>query len=205
VSSIQQLPRKVKVSLLVGGLVFVGVCVFGYIEFIRPPKVVNLAGLGNKHEVEEDPDRVHLSAVAAPAAIRDHLLDADFRVVYRMQDISEDCISIFDSSFLNNSRTVPKKEEIRFADPGQPAQYGDSLIPDAPFRQLVFAGQGPRTCFVYYEHGGENHPSYCLALMDQADRKTMWVGEVRKKAESLVELRSFLSENQFDDTVGPGC
>lgn len=202
---IHRLSRKTKASLLVAGLVFLVVCAAGYVKVIKPPKAINLSQLSNKHEVEEDLDPVHLSTVAAPDSVRGHLLDGDFGIVHRMQDVSEGCISVLDSSFHNNSGTVPKKEEIRFADPGQPAQYGDSLIPDAPFRQLVFAGQSPKTCFVYYQHGGVTHPSYCLAIMDQVVRKTIWVGEARKKTESLAELRSFLSEGQIDDTVGPGC
>ena len=65
-----------------------------------------------------------------------------------MKDISEDCNPIFDFAFLTDSKATQKRGELGFADPGQLAQYGDSPIPGASFRQLVFAGQGPRSCFV---------------------------------------------------------
>jgi hypothetical protein len=205
VSSVLRLSRTAKVALLVAGVGFLVVCGVWYMNVLRPPRELNLRELGNKHEVPKDPDPIHLHTLAASEAVRRHVLDGDFRIVYRMQDISEDCRAVLDSSFFNDSGTIPKRGEIRFADPGQPAQYGDSLIPDAPFRQLLFAGQGPKTCFLYYQHGGQNHPSYCLAEMDHTDRKMIWVGEARRKADGIEELRSMLSRGLFVDTNGPGC
>jgi hypothetical protein len=190
---------------LVAGLGLVALCVVWYIK-VAPPNQLNLRESANKHVASEDPDTVHLSTLAAPDDLRRNLLDGEFKIVFRMQDISEDCNAIFDSSFLTNSKAIPKRGEIRFADPGQPAQYGDSLTPDAPFRQLVFAGQGAKTCFVYYQHGGFQHPPlYCLAVMDTTDRKTIWVGEARKGARNLIELRALLAGKQFQDIAGPLC
>jgi len=206
VSSPQRLSRTAKVALLVAGAGFLALCGIWYMNVLRSPKGLNQGELGNKHEGPKHPDPVHLNTLEASDAARGHALDGDFKIVYRMQDISENCRAVFDSSFLNDSGTIPtKREEIGFADPGQPAQYGDSLIPGAPFRQLLFAGQGQKSCFIYYQHGGQNHPSYCLAEMDHTDRKMIWVGEARQKADGIEELRSMLSRGQFVDTNGPVC
>ena len=204
-SSTQHFSIATKVSVLVVGVGFLIVCGVWYAKRLRVPETVSLREIGNKHEVPFDPDPDHLNTLPAPEAIRSRLLNGDFTMAYRMQDISEDCLASLNSSFLNHSGTMPKKGEIDFADPGQPAQYGDSLIPNAPFRQLIMAGRSPKTCFLYYRHGGENHPSYCLAAMDQQNRKTIWVGEAREEAKSLDQLRSFLSGNKFDDSAGPVC
>jgi hypothetical protein len=148
---------------------------------------------------------VHLRTEAVPDRDRRRLLDGSFDTIDRMQGISENCKDIFYSSFENDSGKTPREAQIRFADPGQPAQFGDSLIPNAPFRQLAFAGQSRKSCFIFYEHGGNAHPSYCLAVMDLTDRRTVWVGEIRKAARNIADLRYFLVTHQFADTVGPAC
>jgi hypothetical protein len=179
-----------------------------YVKAIRTPELVDLREAISRSaakDEEMDPDAVHLSKIPAINSENNHLLDGDFMIVYRMHDISQSCWNSLSSSFANNPGTISKGGAISFADPGQPAQYGDSIIPNAPFRRLVFAGQSPRTCFVYFQHGGADHPSYCLAVIDDAKGKTIWVGEARKKARNLRELRSLLSTHQFDDTSGPAC
>lgn len=204
-SSMQHFSKTIKASLLIACIAILAIGGVWYIKVLRPPKTLDLSEIRNKREVPFDPDAGHLNTLPVPEAIRSHLLDGDFTLAYHMQEISGDCQESLKSSFLKHLGATPKNGEVNFADPRQPIQYGDVLIPDAPFRQLILAGQGPKTCFKYYQHSGPNHPSYCLAVMSRVDRKAIWVGEARKKAEGLVELRSFLSESQFDDTAGPAC
>jgi hypothetical protein len=183
-------------------------CGIWYINAIRTPEVVDLQKIDKERhakELEFDPDPVHLDAMQVRNSERSHLLDGNFKIVFRMRDMSQSCWNSLNSSFVSNPKAISKSGDVPFADPGQPAQYGDSLKPDAPFRRLVFAGEGPRTCFVYFRHGGVNHPSYCLAVFDDTTRKPIWVGEARVQVRNLPELRSLLSKNQFDDKSGPQC
>jgi hypothetical protein len=70
---------------------------------------------------------------------------------------------------------------------------------------LVFAGVGSKACFVYFERGGVMRPSSCLAVIDYAEGKTVWIGEAPMKVWGLDELRSALSEGEFQDNAGPAC
>jgi hypothetical protein len=200
--------RTTTFFLLAGAAGLLTACGIWYVKAIRTPEIVDLQKI-DKNPVPErvkiPPDTVHLDSTHGTNLVRSHLLDGNFKSVYRVQDVSQTCWSSFNSSFVGNPGTISKGLEVPFADPGQPAQYGDSLIPDAPFRQLVFAGQGPKSCFVYFQHGGVDHPSYCLAVLYNASGKPIWVGEARKKVRNLRELRSLLSTHQFDDTSGPKC
>ena len=200
--------KTIKICVLAGVVGLLAICGFWYIRAIRTPEVVDLQKIDKERQAKDlefDPDPVHLDAIQAPNSVRSHLFDGNFKIVYQMRDMSQNCWNSLNSSFVSNPKAISKSGDVPFADPGQPAQYGDSLIPDAPFRQLVFAGQGPRTCFVYFRHGGVNHPSYCLAVFDDATRKPIWVGEARVKVRNLRELRSLLSRNQFYDKRGPQC
>ena len=200
--------RTTTFFLLAGVTGLLAACGIWYVKAIRTPEIVDLQKIDKNRvpeRVEMPQDTVHLDSTHGINLVRSHLLDGNFKSVYRVQDVSQSCWSAFNSSFVSNPGTISQGLEVPFADPGQPAQYGDSIIPDAPFRQLVFAGQGPKTCFVYFQHGGVNHPSYCLAVLDNASGKLIWVGEAREKGRNLRELRSLLSTHQFDDTSGSKC
>jgi hypothetical protein len=200
--------KPIKICILTGVAGLFATCGFWYMRAIRTPEGVDLQKIDKERQakdLESDPNPVHLDAMQAPNSVRDHLFDGNFKIVYRMRDMPQSCLNSLNSSFVGNSKAISKSGDVPFADPGQPAQYGDSLIPDAPFRQLVFAGQGPRTCFVYFQHGGVDHPSYCLAVFDNANRKPIWVGEARVKVRSLRDLQSLLSRNQFYDKSGTQC
>ena len=175
-----------------------------YMNGIRPPSIVNLHDLAPKDEIF-DPDPIHLSTVAAPEGIRRHLLDGDFTIVRRMQDISQNCRMPFEASFLRSSKAANKKVEVLLADPGQAFISGDVLIEDLPFRQLHFAGLGPGSCFVYYEVGGRNYSSSCLAVVTYATGNTVWVGVTHQpRVHDLTKLRSLLITDRFDDRAGHG-
>jgi hypothetical protein len=197
-----------KVCILAGAAGLFAAFGIWYIKAIKTPEVVDLQKIDKERrakDLEFDPDPVHLDAMQLPNSERSHLLDGNFKIVFRMRDMSQSCWNSLNSSFVSNPKAISKSGDVPFADPDQPAQYGDSLIPDAPFRRLVFAGEGPRTCFVYFRHGGVNHPSYCLAVFDDTTRKPIWVGEARVQVRNLPELRSLLSKNQFYDKSGPQC
>jgi hypothetical protein len=124
-----------------------------------------------------------------------------------MQDISQSCKAPFESSFSFYSRTVPKKREIDFADPGQDFNYGDAVRGGLPFRQLHFAGLGSNSCFIYYQQGGRIYPSSCLAVMKYSGGKTIWVGVVAggRAARNFRELQADFSQNKFHDSGERDC
>lgn len=172
---------------------------------LRPRSYPSPSETGIRTQVFQPPDSYSLSTRVAPKAARDHLLDANFALVNQVSQIPESCVSPFDSSFTNAEGTRPQNK-IVMADPGKPFQYSDAIVPGLPFRRLVFAGTGPNRCFIYYQHGGAMYPSYCLAIMDtSSSSNVVWVGESRKEADTVRELRSMLSGGEFSDTAGPVC
>jgi len=185
------------VLLVVSGIVWVK---------LRPttyhPLVVET---NTKQEVPEYPDPVRLITSTSSEPAQSHVLDGDFRMVNRMQEIPETCISPFDSSFVRSNGGGPATGKIDFADPGQEFQFSDAIMPGLAFRQLAFAGLGSDSCFIYYQRGGPMHPTYCLAVMEYGKTRTTWVGEKREKAINLKALRRMLSRGQFDTSGKPNC
>jgi hypothetical protein len=203
-----RLSRTVKLSI--AGLAFIAASGVWYVKAVRQPRTIGLLReLAEKEKAKEaeSPDPVYLNTVSASDAIRNRLLDGAFTIVFRMQDISQSCRAPFESSFSFYSRTVPKKREIDFADPGQDFNYGDAIIEGLPFRQLHFAGLGPNSCFIYYQQGGQIYPSSCLAVMNYAGGKAIWVGVVAggSAARDFRELRAVFSQDKFDDSGERDC
>ena len=154
----------------------------------------------------EPPDPIHLNTIPLPLRDRRHLLNGDFQVVMQMGDLAGSCWDSFASSFLRFSGAPASKELVKLADPGQDFEATDHLRGGLPFRRLVFAGLGSKGCFVYYEQGGQQHPATtCLAVMDYAQKKAIWVGESRRKARNFKELRANFAADLFADTYGPVC
>lgn len=199
-----------KVSLLIAGLAFIAAWGLWYVKVIRQPRAIDLQReLAEKEKAVEvkSPDPIYLNTMSASDATRSQLLNGTFRIVYRMQDISQGCREPFESSFSYYSRTVPKKREIDFADPGQDFNYGDAIVGGLPFRQLHFAGLGANSCFIYYQQGGRIYPSSCLAVMNYADGKAIWVGVVAggSAARDFRELRTVFSQHKFNDSGERDC
>jgi hypothetical protein len=135
-----------------------------------------------------------------------YLLDGGFKIVARMSDIAESCKDAFASSFVTFSGSPASKELVKFADPGQEFETSDSIRGGLPFRRLVFAGVSSKTCYVFYEMGGADHPpDTCLAVMDYAQNKAIWVGVSRRPVKSLKALRGLFAGGYFADTYGPVC
>ena len=182
-----RLSKTVIFFLLAGVAGLFAACGIGYFKVIRPPKVIDLQQFAKKIDVDEPLDLARLRTVSVSDAIRGHLLDGEFAISHRMQDIPSDCRVVF------------------AANPGQEFNYGDVIIKGLPYRQLRFAGVSPKSCFMYYQRGGNNYPSSCLAVLDRARGKIIWLGVTRKNAANLRDLRSLLSLHRFDDTGGPDC
>ncbi len=201
------LSKKAKFALVVAGAGFLFACGFAYVKVIKPPKIVNLSEYTNRNEAKElDPDPVHLSTKATSESGRVHILDGDFAIAYRMQDIPQNCMSgLYTLPFVHDGGTSPNKEEIRFSDTGQSIQIGDSMAVDVPFRRLFLAGLGSKSCFIFYQHWGIDRPLSCLAVVGYADGKTVWVGATGRKTRYLRQLRSLLAGNRFEDSLGPVC
>lgn len=196
-------PSKTALIILLG---IAAVCiVLIFMRVLKPGEGFVSLESKTRQSPPEGPNPIHLSTVSAPDGIRNHLLDGDFKIVNRVEEIPENCASVFESSFVSASGAVPKRGEVKLANPGQVFQSSDALVPGAPFRRLEFAGLGSRRCFIHYQSGGKMYPSFCLAVIDYADTRCIWVGECRKKATSLADLRSMLLRRQFGDTAGPTC
>lgn len=173
--------------LLAGLAGLVAACGIWYVKAIRPPRVIDLQQFAKKTDVYGPLDPVHLNTLSVPGGTVDHLLDGDFTIVNRMQNIPDECRVIF------------------AANPGQEFNYGDAIIEGLPYRQLHFAGISPKSCFIYYQRGGNDYPSSCLAVVNRERRKIISLGVTRKKAGNLHDLRSLLSHHQFDDRGAPDC
>ena len=169
---------------LITVLLFLGAV--GIILFLLKEPSLPVFPILGQDRVTGKPDPTQLRTLSASDAIRRHLLDGDFAIAHRMQDIPADCSVVF------------------AADPGQEFNNGDAIIKGLPYRQLHFAGVGPKSCFMYYQRGGATYSS-CLAILDRATVKIVWLGVTRKNGANLDDLRSLLSRHQFDDTGGPDC
>lgn len=154
---------------------------------------------------EPHPDPIHMKATPISGIDSRHVIDRNFRVVTRMAEISEPCRGIFQSSFVNLSGSPTREGQVAIADPEQDFEATDAIRGGLPFRRLVFAGLGSEGCFLYFERGGAMYPSSCLAVIDYANRKAIWIGAARKRVSSLQELRSLVSRGDFHDDGGPAC
>ena len=196
--------RRSKVGFSIAAA-FLLACGVAYMTLLKIPKEETLPEVGIKQTIHEFPESAFLKTRPAADSVRDHLLDGDFKIVNHVQAMPEPWRSIFDSSFVDIHGSATKGAGVEMADPGQPFQSSDALVPGVPFRRLVFAGLGAQRGFIYYQHGGSMYPSYCLAVMDYGSKSMLWVGESRKVARNLSELRFMVSHGLFEDAGGPGC
>jgi len=196
-------PLKSGKILFRAGVVVLGVFVaaaIGYKVALRgkpvPPMPV---GRLSRQNPEHGGERAVLDTMSSSSIERNHVLDGSFTIIRLTGEIAKGCRDIFDSSF------VPGSGPIELADPGELFQFSDALIEGAPFRRLEFAGMAPNKCFIYYQHGGTMYPRFCLALMDNSNRKMLWVGVAAKHAANVQELRKMLLRGDFADNNGPTC
>jgi hypothetical protein len=153
-----------------------------------------------KQEIPDIPGSFSPRNVPALDDVR--LLDGDFKIVRRVNEIPANCLLTFESSFVTINGVRAKPGDVPLANPGEPFQWSDSIPEDhPPFRRLEFAGLGAAQCFIHYQSGGQPS-SFCLAVIENANQKIR-VGEYWKRAKDLDELRRMLHRRQFHD--GRGC
>jgi hypothetical protein len=199
----KHLTGTAKVTAILAGVLVV--CGLAWAAWYRFTRVELAPDIRVHRETPEFPEDVALARKSASKSVRDHLLDGDFRVVNQIEAVPVPWGAVFDSSFSFPGGTGSRRNKVGMADPGQPFQASDSLRPGLPFRRLIFAGFNAERAFIYYQHGGRMYPSYCLAVMDGDTKGMVWVGEARKEARNLGELRIMVSQGLFDDSPGPGC
>jgi hypothetical protein len=152
-----------------------------------------------KQEIPDIPGSFYLKNV--PALDDLHLLDGGFKIVRRVNEVLDACMSNFESSFVTINGRHAKTGEVRFANPGEPFNWSDAIKEDLPFRRMEFAGLSTSGCFIHYQSGGQ--PStFCLAVIDTANHRIV-VGEYQKAAKDLNELRRLIRQRRFRD--GRGC
>jgi hypothetical protein len=112
-------------------------------------------------------------------------------------------MELLESSFVTNSGAHANPGDILFANPGEAFQASDNIVnPDLPFRRLEFAGVSDSKCFIHYQYGGQPS-SFCLAVVDLANRKTLLVGESFEGAKSLDGLKKMVFQRQFNMITWP--
>lgn len=187
-------------------IVGVVICVLlgvGYFKYANVTKLPLLRP--TPQPLPAGPDQVRLSTIPGTGSFRESLLGADFSVVNRLGEVPEGCKGIFRSAFVTPAGSPSSAALIQVADPNQPFNSTDDVTTGLPFRRLIFAGLSHQSCFIYYERGGSMYPSSCLAVIDYAQQKSVWIGESRKKARNLDDLRFMLSNGDFQDNEGPVC
>ncbi len=193
---------RIFVSVLAVGLGVVGLFLFvrSWKSLSHPIPQLEVA----KPAVQDIPGTFYLRTSSVPDDVRIHFLDGDFKIVSRVDEISGNCMQIFESSFVTISGSRAKPGEVTFANPGEAFQASDAIVPGLPFRRLEFAGLGTSKCFIHYQSGGQPS-SFCLAVIDYPNQKIVWVGEHYKAARNVDDLRRLLVLGRFRDTLGRGC
>lgn len=111
-----------------------------------------------KQEIPDIPGWFHLKDSLTLDDV--HLLDGDFKIVRRVNEVPGACISTFESSFVTIKGLHAKAGEVRFANPGEPFNWSDAIEEDLPFRRLEFAGLSGSGCFIHYQSGGQPFSSF---------------------------------------------
>jgi hypothetical protein len=157
------------------------------------------------HREDQPKTRPLLATVAASGVNRESLLSGNYSPVVRFRDLSEECKTGFLSSFIPGESGKISSADI--ADPGSLFQSSDAPVEGLPYRRLIFAGQGAGRCFIYYQHGGTMYPRWCLAVLDESNRKPVWIGMRigSLPAQNIDELREQLLGGMFRNDVGPVC
>ncbi len=145
------------------------------------------------------PDSFYLKSV--PPIDDIHLLNRNFEIVRRVNEVPDACMSILESSFITSEGLRAKKGEVRFANPGESFNSSDANDENLPFRRLEFAGLSTSGCFIHYQSGGETS-TFCLAVIDIVNHRIA-VGDYERAAKDLNELRRMIHQRRFRG--GRGC
>ena len=169
-----------------------------WIKYRSPEKL-------HAHREDQPKTRPLLATVVVSGVSRESLLSGNYSLVFRFRDLSEECKTGFLSSFTPGESGKISSADI--ADPESPFQSSDALVEGLPYRRLIFAGQGSGRCFIYYQHGGTMYPRWCLAVLDESNRKPLWIGMRigSPPAQDINELRAQLLGGVFRNDSGPVC
>jgi hypothetical protein len=194
--NIARVPSKILLSTVVAGIgLFAALFGFKAWKSLRQP-IPQLEF--PKREIPDIPGSFYLKNV--PPVDDIHLLDGDFKIVRRVNEVPDACMSTFESSFVTINGLHAKAGEVRFANPGESFNWSDAIQEGLPFRRLEFAGLSASGCFVHYQSGGQ--PStFCLAVIDTPNHRIM-VGEYQRAAKDLNELRRLIHQRRFRDCRG---
>ena len=127
-----------------------------------------------------------------PSTESEHLLDGEFKIVWRTDGIPTNLKQAFSK--------VTRERSFEMADPGQNFQVTDVVLEKSmPRRRLVFAGTQDKTGFVHYEGGGFAHSYYVIAFKvnPRGDGSFEWGCPVTGVAKSLEELRTMVAVCQL--------
>jgi hypothetical protein len=194
---ISSVSSKILLSTVIAGIgLFAAVLGFKAWKFLGQP-IPQLES--SKQQLPDIPGFVHLKNV--PVVEDVHLLDGNFKIVRRMNEIPDACISPFESSFLTINGHHPEAGEVRFANPGEPFNWSDVIEEELPFRRLEFSGLSTAGCFIHYQSGGQPH-TFCLAVVDTTSHG-ITIGEYQRAARDLDDLRRLIDQRRSGD--GDGC
>jgi hypothetical protein len=128
------------------------------------------------------------------ASERQHILDGDFKVLEKTEDMPASVKQAF--------MKITNEPSFSLANPGKKFQVTDVVIDKTlPLRRLVFAGSRDDEWFVHYERGGRGH-GYCVLLfrIDSNNGLQFVWGGAGPHAKNLDELRKMVAGGQFDDS-----
>ena len=189
--------KRLAVALAVGGSALALILVVRTVEKRKNSMASDFQQTRSPEERQlERQAMIGLKTISVPEEARLHLLDGEFKIVRRMDEIPSACGSLFKSSFVTTWGGRVEPGEISLANPGEPFQASDNIVSSLPFRRLEFAGLGATKCFIHYQNGGQPS-SFCLAVVDYPKQKTVWVGESERAATNFVDLRQMLSHDGF--------
>jgi hypothetical protein len=116
-------------------------------------------------------------ASASPTALpdlRETFVATQFRQVTEFAKLPESARSNLLAHFASRE---PVEQRVYIADPDQPFNVGDALLPGPPLpmRRLKFGGVAPTLSFIYYEHGGLGF-HYHLIIYSKSESEPVFAG-----------------------------
>jgi len=141
--NIARVPFKIFLSTVVAGIGLFGALLgFKAWKSLRQP-IPQLEF--PKQEIPDIPGSFYLKNV--PPVDDIHLLDGEFKIVQRVNEVPDACMSTFESSFVTINGLHAKAGEVRFANPEESFNWSDAIQEGLPFRRLEFAGLSTSGCF----------------------------------------------------------
>jgi hypothetical protein len=125
---------------------------------------------------------------------KEHLLDRQFRVISKTEDIPANVKQAFSK--------ITRQPSFVMANPGQKFQATDFVLDRTlPWRRLVFSGVQDNNWFVHYERGGIAHSYYVVAFTadPRGDANFIWGCSVVDGAKTIEQLRRMVANCQLSN------